>query len=78
MRTAKTVTSLGECPGWSESSLGAHSFCWFCHVAAHIGYFQQKRFDITAESVEFINCYGLDLHMNQLIQSQTLLQLWVV
>ena len=21
---------------WSESSLGAHSFCWFCHVAAHI------------------------------------------
>ena len=28
--------SLGGCPGWSESSLGAHSFCWFCHVAAHI------------------------------------------
>ena len=23
---------LGGCPGWSESSLGAHSFCWFCHV----------------------------------------------
>ena len=23
------------CPGWSESSLGAHSFCWLCHVAAH-------------------------------------------
>ena len=22
-------------PGWSESSLGAHSFCLFCHVAAH-------------------------------------------
>ena len=21
---------------WSESSLGAHSFCWFCHVAVHI------------------------------------------
>ena len=21
------------CPGWSESSLGAH--CWFCHEAAH-------------------------------------------
>ena len=27
---------LGECPGWSESSLGAHSLCWFCHVAAHL------------------------------------------
>ena len=23
-------------PGWSESSLGAHSFYWFCHVAAHV------------------------------------------
>ena len=22
-------------PGWSESSLGAYSFCWFCHVVAH-------------------------------------------
>ena len=21
---------------WSESSLGAQSLCWFCHVAAHI------------------------------------------
>ena len=27
---------LGGCPGWSESSLSAHSLCWFCHVAAHI------------------------------------------
>ena len=27
---------LGGCPGWSESSLGAHAFCWFCHEAAHI------------------------------------------
>ena len=26
---------LGRCQGWSESSLGAHSFCWFCHVVAH-------------------------------------------
>ena len=26
----------GRCPGWSESSLGAQSFCWFCHEAAHI------------------------------------------
>ena len=22
-------------PGWSESSLGAYSFCWFCHFVAH-------------------------------------------
>ena len=22
--------------GWSESSLGTHSFCWFCHVVAQM------------------------------------------
>ena len=33
-RTAKTLIRLGGCPGRSESSLGAHSFCWLCHVAA--------------------------------------------
>ena len=33
MRTAKTLIRLGGCPGWSESSLGAHTFCLFCHVA---------------------------------------------
>ena len=36
MRTAKTLIRLGRRPSWSESSLGAHSFCWFCHVAAHL------------------------------------------
>ena len=34
---AKTLIRLGIRPVWSESSLGAHwSFCWFCHVAAHV------------------------------------------
>ena len=28
-RIAKTLIRLGGCPGWSESSLGAHSFCLF-------------------------------------------------
>ena len=36
MRTAKTLIRLGGCPGLSQFSLGAHSFCWFCHVAAQI------------------------------------------
>ena len=36
MRTVKTLIRLGGCPGWSESSLGAQSFCWFCHVMAHL------------------------------------------
>ena len=35
-RTAKTLIRLGGCLGWSESSLGAQSLCWFCHVAAHM------------------------------------------
>ena len=33
MRTVKTLIRLGRCPGWSESSLGAQSLCWFCHIA---------------------------------------------
>ena len=36
MRTAKTLIRLGGFPGWSESSLGTQSFCWFRHVAAQI------------------------------------------
>ena len=32
----KTLIRLGRCPGWSESSLGAQSFCWFCHEAAQM------------------------------------------
>ena len=35
-RTAKTLIRLGVCPGWSESLLGANSFCLFCDVVAHI------------------------------------------
>ena len=37
-RTVKTLIRLGGCPGWSESSLGAQSLCWFCHEVAHIRY----------------------------------------
>ena len=32
----RRLIRLGGCPGWSESSLGEHSFCLFCHVAAHM------------------------------------------
>ena len=32
----RRLIRLGRCPGWSVSSLGAHSLCWFCHVAAHL------------------------------------------
>ena len=30
----KTLIRLGGCPGWSDSLLGAQSFCWFCREAA--------------------------------------------
>ena len=42
VRPGKTQISLDIRPVWSESSLSdlsfywAHSFCWFCHVAADI------------------------------------------
>ena len=32
----------GGCPGWSESSLGAQSVCWFCHEAAQTIRIYQK------------------------------------
>ena len=32
----RRLIRLGGCPDWSESSLGAHSLCWFCHEADHI------------------------------------------
>ena len=44
MRTVKTLIRLGGCPSWSESSLGAHSFCWFCHVAAQFCFFCEFSF----------------------------------
>ena len=39
---AKTLIRLGGCPGWSESLLGAHSLCWFCHEAAHMRHITRK------------------------------------
>ena len=33
---SNTLIRLSGCPGWSASSLGAHSFCWFYHEAAHL------------------------------------------
>ena len=32
----RRLIRLGGCPGWSESLLGAQSFCGFCHEGAHM------------------------------------------
>ena len=50
------------CPGWSESALGAHSFCWFCHVAAHMSNLQLWYLDLSQLScslpipVRYLTC----------------------
>ena len=36
IRQVWSVSSLGGCPGWSESSLGAQSFSWFYHEVAQM------------------------------------------
>ena len=36
LSTQRRLIRLGRCPGWSESSLGAQSLCWFCHEAAQM------------------------------------------
>ena len=48
----RRLIRLGGCPGWSESSLGAHSFCWFCHVVAHISKQCRPRSDAAVLSFE--------------------------
>ena len=63
--TAKTLIRLGG----SESSLGTHPFCWFCHVAAQI--IQENAFSeaiyIACPPVVFVllqprlNSYKLDV-----------------
>ena len=64
MRTAKTLIRLGGCPGWSESSLGAQSLCWFCHVAAHVN----SRSWLGNNPVwDYTVCPGLSVHKLRII-----------
>ena len=57
MRTAKTLSRLGGCPGLSESSLGANSFCWFCHVVAHMS----EQADVTWRNPQYVIDISLDV-----------------
>ena len=53
---------LSGWPGWSESSLGAHTFCWFYHVAAHftLSYIPDKKkkesYTVKQLSIFLIDC----------------------
>ena len=51
----RRLIRLDGCPGWSESSLGAHSFCWFCHVVAQIKTVRQFRDTNEAAHTKFNN-----------------------
>ena len=44
MNAQRRLIRLGRCRGWSESSLGAQSSCWFCCEAAHIGFEKNRHF----------------------------------
>ena len=58
MRTAKTLIRQGRCPGWSESSLGAHTICWFCHVADHITLQNSSSFPLfPSEGTKLLFCF---------------------
>ena len=84
MRTAKTLIRLGKCPAWSESSLGAHSFCWFCHVAAHEFLWScvPSSISCTWSNVQWIFiqqkglCWRWDERSNDLLEGQNLYVLW--
>ena len=57
-RTAKILIRLGECPGWSKSSLGAQSFCWFYHIAVHFSdkaYVKHKQLFLSSQVNYIIN-----------------------
>ena len=67
MLTVKILIRLGGCPGWSESSLSAQSFWWFCHVAAQIICYRYW--------VPFISCLSIHIqfgeHGGSVIECQT-------
>ena len=68
-RMPRLMIRLGGCLGLSESSLGAQSFCWFCHGVAQIIRFQRidnLSFHISArlESVRTQFPY-VDFHSNK-------------
>ena len=60
-RTAKTLVRLGRCPGWSESSLGAYSFCWFCHFVGQLTESFLSSFFSEPPDPPFLSCCSLSL-----------------
>ena len=55
LSSRKTLIRLGGCPSWSESSLGADTFCWFCSVVAQ---------NIPLECLRIHFQYNMTVHVN--------------
>ena len=70
-RTAKTLIKLGACPGWPESSLGAQPLCWFCHVAVHFCFTDQKSFKICCNFIQ-----GTERHRQMFTLSENGVEIW--
>ena len=68
MLTAKTLIRLGGCPGRSESSLGADSLCWICHVAAHIILY------LAARTLTLLRCWLENFSRNTKFQNVLLVK----
>ena len=78
--TAKT-DQTGQCPGWSESSLGAQPFCWFCPEAAQFlkELLKQQIFSkLTSEqiSLELLKRTLWHHVINSKIEISFLIELW--
>ena len=64
---------LGGCPGWSESSLSAHSFCWlscrgsFYHICRHPLSIKRRQSDLYIYF--FLNGFLCDLSLILFIKS---------
>ena len=77
-RTAKTLIRLGGCPGWSESSLGAQSFCWFCHQAAHFAMQEQTKTleKILWKMLSLSRHYAAECHVLKLLPGTVITLCW--
>ena len=61
-RTAKTLIKLGGCPGWSESSLGAHSFCLILSYRGSDNDLRFKRYEITKKQGNRLSLFSRGDH----------------
>ena len=85
---AKTLFRLGRCPGWSESSLSSHYFCWVLSCCGSFHIFQgiMLVYDITNEPHHDKTCFyhirtitaQISLHIGAVWSAPLLYTAWIV